>query len=149
MRTERDTRLEPALERAHDPRVDGGAVGGGGDLDLRLQKLGQAQGDSGREGVVRAQRLSGLGLLLLDVDELGLAADEANLDASGNLGGERERELSEQVEQAQVERGLDRLGEPVTGLARGVVARDGGRVGEILLKRLNVRCHLHGRTMTS
>ena len=104
------TRLEPALERAHDPRVDGGAVAGGGDLDLRLQPFGQAQGDSGRERVVGAgPARAPAPLLLLDVDELGIAAGEADLDAAGNRGGERERRLADDVEQAQVERGAERL----------------------------------------
>src|SRR5215208_3205544 len=84
-------RLEPAMKRAHDPRVDGGAFEIRGDLDLRLEPLGQAQGDAGREGVVAARGLHGLRLLFLDVDELGIAAGKADLDAAGNRFREGER----------------------------------------------------------
>src|SRR5829696_5024913 len=96
------TGLEPAMKRAHDPRVDGGAFEIRGYLDLRLEPFGQAQGDAGGEGIVGARGLHGLRRLLLDVHELRIAAGEANLDAAGNRLGQRERRLVDDVEQSQV-----------------------------------------------
>ena len=90
-----------------------------------------------------------LGLLVLDVDELGLAAGEANLDATRDLGVERQRDLAEQVEQPQLERRLERLRESLPGFLSGLAPRQSGGVGEVLLKCLDIRCHLHDATMTS
>ena len=104
---------------------------------------------------MRAERASspegaaGSACLLLDVDELGLPAGETNLDPAGNLGVERERDLVEEVEQPQLERGLERLREPPARLLRGLVAGERGGGGEVLLDRVDVGCQLHGRTMTS
>ena len=99
------TRLEPALKRAHDPRVDGGA------FEIAATSI-CAFSPSGRRRVMRAEKESsapaactGSGcLLLLDVDELRIAAGEANLDAAGNRVGQRERRLADDVEQPQVKR---------------------------------------------
>ncbi len=113
-----------------------------------------ALSESEMRSVIRAVRASSdaacrLGLLVLDVDELGLAAGEANLDTTGNLGVERQRDLAEEVEQPQLERRLERLRESLPGFLSCLAARQGGGVGEVLLKRLDIRCHLHDATMTS
>ncbi len=141
-------RLEPALKRAHDPGVDRGAFEIGGDLELRLQPFGQAQRDAGGEGVV-ARGLRGLRLLLFDVDELRIPAGEANLDPPRHRARQGERGLADDVQQSQVQRGAERLGEPATGLHGGLVVGERCCRSEVLLDGVDVVCQLHEGTMTS
>ena len=63
------------------------------------------------------------------------------------LGVERERDLREEVDQPQAERGLDRLCEPPPLLDRLLVAEGGDDAGEVALDRIDVQ--LHDPSMTS
>ena len=91
-----------------------------------------------------------VGGVLGDDHELGVAACEADLDASGaELAADLQRRLAEEVEEAEVERRAEGLDQPLGGLRSRLVADSGG-VGEILLDRLDVAIELHRDcTMTS
>ena len=82
--------------------------------------------------------LHGLRRLLFDVHELGIAAGEANLDAAGDRFGQGERRLVDDVEQPQVERGPERLGQAAAGLGSPLVGGERGGRREVLLDRVDV-----------
>ena len=92
---------------------------------------------------------AGSGSSSSDVDELRVAAGEANLDPAGHRAREGERRLADDVQQTQVQRGAERLGQPAAGLHGGLVGGERCCRGEVLLDRVDVVCHLHGGTMTS
>lgn len=89
-----------ALESPHEPRVEGDAFRLRRGLERRLQRLGQAERDAGREPVLSRGRR--LGLLFLDVDELRVLPREPDVDvAVRKLRGKVERDLCERVDQPQ------------------------------------------------
>ena len=93
--------------------------------------------------------LDGSGRRLGDVDEVGVAAGEPELDVPvGELGVEPERRLREEVEQAQLQRRSGGVGETAAGLGHVVAAeRCGG--GEVGLDCGDVTCEIHACSMTS
>src|ERR1700751_187629 len=93
----RGTRLERPDEHLDEPGVHGDAVEGGGCVEPVLPALGQARGDAGGEGLVGGLRRGRL--LVGDVDALGIAAGEPDLDAAVlELGVELECGLAERPE---------------------------------------------------
>src|SRR5215204_758990 len=70
-----------ACERSHEPRVQRHALSGGRDLELTLERLGQAQRDACRRAVLRGNG-GRLGGLRRDVDELRVRPGEAHLDVA-------------------------------------------------------------------
>src|SRR5205085_3431374 len=72
-------RADGAGERAHEPRVDGNALAGGGGFDRHLQSLGKPQGDAGDQGILRSRRRGRLALVL-DVKERRILAGHPDLD---------------------------------------------------------------------
>src|SRR6059058_1068526 len=88
-------RLDRALERLDEPRVDGGAFTGGGGLDPLLEALGQPERDAGRERLVDRLRHAAV---FADEHELEVVAGDAHLDVRGvELLVELERRLGEGV----------------------------------------------------
>ncbi len=97
---------------------------------------------------MRAVRPSSAGgrrgcLLVLDVDERGLLAGEADLDvARGELRADLERRLGQELEQAEPERRGERLAQPLRG-GRDLLVADARQGGELGLQCLDVRIELH------
>ena len=111
---------------------------------------------SGRRRVMRAENESsppdGVGSAPLPLPRrrrLGIATGEANLDPAGHRVGKCERRFADDVEQSQVKRRAERLGQPAAGVHCGLVAGERCGRGEILLDRVDVMGHLHDPTMTS
>ena len=94
-------------EHVDEPRVDGDPFAGGGGLEPRLEALGQAEGDPGRERLVGG--LERRRLLVADEDELRVAAGEPDLDAPlfELAVRELERRLAERLEEAPAEGRLE------------------------------------------
>src|SRR5919109_4442967 len=138
---------DPSRKGADEPAVDGDALAPCRQLDRRLQRLGQAERDPGRQAVV-GRRL-GRSFLLADVDERRVLACEAHLDMPGRqLRVELERRLAECVEEAEPGRAANRLQHALGCLSRLLVA-DGRDRGQVGLERLDEPCHLHDVIMTS
>ncbi len=88
-------------------------------------------------------RRRGALLLVLDVDERGLLAGEADLDvARAELRADLERGLGQELEQAQPQRGGERLAQPIR-CDRNLLVADARQRGELGLQCLNVRIELH------
>ena len=104
--------------------------------------------ESGRRRVMRAVSPSSAGgagacLLVLDVDERGLLAGEADLDVTRTeLRADLERSLGQELEQPQPQRGRERLAQPVR-CDRDLLVADARQRGELGLQCLNVRIELH------
>ena len=95
-----------------------------------LQPLREPERDAGAE-VVAGGRLGVGAVAILDEDEVRLAPRQAYLDvAGGKLRSKRQRRLGEDVEQTELERGLERRRQPLAGLGGGLVA-EGGSGGEV------------------
>src|SRR5262249_11374986 len=108
-------------DRADEPGVRRDALARGGLLDRRLERLGQPQAEAGRELLARDSGVLGG---LVDEHELGLLAGQADLDvAGGELRGELERRLAEQVEQLQAQIRGERVAEPL-GDPRGALVAE-------------------------
>src|SRR5438093_1497921 len=145
------SRLERTCNRAHEPAVRGDPLALRRDLDARLQPLGESERDTRGQAVTVGGRPGGGSgsRLVVHEDELGIAAGEANLDMAGRkLGREPDRHLGEEVEQSQMQRGLERLTEPARGLRAGLVAERGG-CRQVRLDRLDMSCQFHDVMMTS
>src|SRR5438445_11779188 len=113
--------LEGARQRAHDPRVGRYAFSIGRSLDRGLERLREAQCDPGALVVARGCRLDGIVGLGYE-DELRFTAHQPHLDvAPGQLTVDVERRLTEQVEQAQVQRRAERLPHPARRFGRRLV----------------------------
>src|SRR6059058_3607751 len=99
-------RLDRALERLDEPRVDGGAFACGSGLDPLLQALGEPKSDARRERLVGLLRH---GAVLADEDELEVVAGNAQLNVRGlELVVELEGRLGEGVLDAPAEGRLER-----------------------------------------
>src|SRR5579884_31869 len=140
-------RLDLALERLDEPGVDREAGLGGGCVEPLLQAPGKAERDPRREGLVR--RLGdGLGLVA-DEHELRVAACDPNLDPPVvELGVELERALSERLEEAPAERGLERDREEL-GRAGGRLVADRRDPRQVFLHCVHVAVDLHDGSVTS
>src|SRR5579862_6633851 len=139
-------RLDRALERLDEPRVDGRAFACGGGLDPLLQALGEPEGDAGRERLVG--RL-GRPVVFADEDELEVVAGDAQLDVRGlELVVELERRFGEGVLHSPAEGRLDRNREEVGRTCR-VLVTESRNTDEVLAERLGETVDLHGGTMTS
>jgi len=100
-------RLESTAQRLHEPAVHGHATGGGSRIETGLKAFRETERDPRGERFVG--RLGGRGVGVVDVDELQVLADDADLDASSlELGGELERGLDERLLKASGERRLER-----------------------------------------
>src|SRR6059058_2349053 len=139
-------RLDRALERLDEPRVDGGALACGGGLDPLLQALGEPECDARRECLVGLLRQ---GAVLADEHELEVVAGDTQLDVRGlELVVELERRLGERVLDSPAEGRLDGDREEV-GRARRVLVAECRDTEEVLSERLDETIDLHGGTMTS
>src|SRR6266487_3909887 len=112
-------RFAGTREDLDEPGVDGDPFSCGRGLEPRLEALGQAEGDPGRERLVDG--LDGGGFLVADEHELRIAAGEPDLDPPVV-------ELARELERRVAER------------------RD---AGEVLSERLDVAVDLHDGSMTS
>src|SRR6185503_11611116 len=134
--------LERSRDRPHEPGIRRDALAVRGGLDPGLQRLRQAKRDPPGRLLAEAHRLRAL-RLFGDDHELGIAAREANLDATGlDLAADLERRLAEEVEQVEVECRRQRLSHAASRLRRRVVTERGGR-SEVLLDRMDVAVELH------
>ena len=77
-------------------------------------------------GLLADADLAGVGHLVGDDDELGIAAGESNLDAAGvDLAPDLESGLAEEVEQVEMERRGERVAHAASGLCGRLVAECG------------------------
>src|SRR5439155_22405317 len=140
-------RLAGTREDLDEPGVDGDPFSCGRGLEPRLEALGQAEGDPGRERLVDG--LDGGGFLVADEHELRIAAGEPDLDAPVvELARELERRLAERLEEAPAECGLECDREEL-GRAGGRLVADRRDPGEVLSERLDGAVDLHDGSMTS
>lgn len=132
------TGADEPRERAHQPRVDGDALPGGGRFDRGLQTLGKAKRDARDENLVAHGRRRGFALIL-HVDERGILPRQADLNMSGRkLVRKLERGFAQGIEQPQARRGADGRAQPASGFGDGIVA-DGGDTFEIGLQAFDER----------
>src|SRR5262249_9774831 len=110
-------------------------------LDRRLQRVGEAKRDARCQALFAGRRAACA--FLRDVDEGGLLAGQANVDVSvGELCGNLQRRLGQQLEQTYLKRGRQSLAEPL-GRQRDLLVADAGQGGQLRLQRLGVGLEMH------